>query len=138
MAWKRFEFHNCEQARRLLTAKRAELVRHRSADGIAVERTPDSMDELVLANERDLIVDVLNRETLLLRQVSEALERIDAGTYGVCLHCGEAIAEKRLTALPWAALCLKCQEAADGGAATEQAIEPPLLLGRTGMSLMDR
>lgn len=138
MAWKRLEFHNYERARRLLVAKRAELVRHRSADGIAVERTPDSMDQLVLANERDLIVDVLNRETLLLRQVSEALERIETGTYGVCLQCGEAITEKRLTALPWADLCLNCQEAADSGAATEQAIEPPLLLSRTGLSLMDR
>jgi RNA polymerase-binding transcription factor len=137
MAWKRLEFHDCEQARRLLVAKRAELARHRSADGIAVERTPDSMDELVLANERDLIVEVLNRETVLFRQVSEALERIETGTYGVCLHCGETITEKRLTALPWAALCLNCQEAADSGA-TEHAIEPPLLLSRTGMSLMDR
>jgi DnaK suppressor protein len=135
MAGNRFEFHNCEQARRLLAAKKAELVRHRSADGIAVERTPDSMDELVLANERDLIVDVLNRETLLLRQVLEALERIETGTYGMCLQCGEAISARRLTALPWAAFCLNCQEAADSGTATEHAIEPPLLLGRTGMSL---
>src|SRR5579863_4291542 len=133
MAWKRLEFHNCEQARRLLVAKRAELARHRSADGIAVERTPDSMDELVLANERDLIVEVLNRETVLFRQVSEALERIETGTYGMCLHCGEAIAEKRLTALPWAALCLNCQEAADNGTATAQAIEPPLLF-RSGLA----
>lgn len=95
------------------------------------------MDQLVLANERDLMVDVLNRETLLLRQVSEALERIEIGTYGVCLHCGETIAERRLVALPWAALCVNCQDAADRGTATEQVIEPLLLLGRTDMSLMD-
>jgi DnaK suppressor protein len=137
MAWDRPGFITAEQARRLLAAKRAELVCYRGADAIAVERTPDSMDELVLANQRDLVVDVLNRETLLLRQVSEALERVAAGTYGVCLYCGEAIAQRRLTALPWAALCLNCQEAADHGVAAERAIEPPLGLGRPGMSLIE-
>jgi len=125
MAWDRYE-----QTRRLLAAKRAELVRHRGAEGIVVERTPDSMDKLVLANQRDLIVDVLNRETLLLRQVSEALERIETGMYGICLHCGEPIAHRRLAALPWAALCLNCQETADSGVATEQTVQPPLLLSR--------
>ena len=129
MAWNGSGFPNSEEARRLLAAKRAELARHRSADDIAIERTPDSMDELVLANERDLIVDVLNRETLLHRQVSEALGRIETGTYGVCLHCGKAIAERRLAALPWAALCLNCQEAADCEAAPETAVEPALIEG---------
>jgi RNA polymerase-binding transcription factor len=135
MAWTRPGLDRCEQTRRQLAAKRAELVCHRGADAIAVERTPDSMDELVLANERDLTVDVLSREALLLRQVSEALKRIETGTYGVCLHCGEAISERRLAALPWAALCLNCQEAADRGAATEQATEPPLLL-RSGLACL--
>jgi DnaK suppressor protein len=33
--------------------------------------------------------------------------------FGVCLECGEPIPAKRLMALPWAALCLQCQEIAD-------------------------
>jgi DnaK suppressor protein len=135
MACTRPGFHSLEQASRLLAAKRAELVQHRRSDGIAVERTPDLMDELVLANERDLIVDVLNRETLLLRQVLEALERIETGTYGMCLHCGEAISARRLTALPWAAFCLNCQEAVDGELSMERESQPPPLLGRSDMSL---
>ena len=71
------------------------------------------MDELVLANERDLTVERLNRETFLLRQVADALDRIVTGEYGTCLECEEPISAKRLTALPWAALCLSCQEVAD-------------------------
>ena len=80
---------------------------------LLLKRTPDSMDELVLANERDLTVERLNRETFLLRQVADALDRIVTGEYGTCLECEEPISAKRLTALPWAALCLSCQEVAD-------------------------
>ena len=102
-----------ERFRRELEAKRADLAGHRNPEGIAIERTPDSMDELVLANERELTVERLNRETFLLRQVADALERIASGEYGTCLECEEPISAKRLAALPWAALCLSCQEAAD-------------------------
>ncbi len=106
-------YDEIQHFRRELEAKRDDLAGHRNPEGIAIERTPDSMDELVLANERDLTVERLNRETFLLRQVAGALERIAAGEYGICLECEEPISTKRLTALPWAALCLSCQEAAD-------------------------
>lgn len=105
--------HEIERFTRELEAKRRDLASRRDAEGIAIERTPDSMDELVLANERDLTVERLNRETFLLRQVAHALHRIAAGEYGNCLECEEPISTKRLAALPWAALCLSCQEAAD-------------------------
>ena len=45
-----------------------------------------------------------------LRLVDEALDRLDAGDYGICLECDEPIAEKRLRALPWARYCVTCQE----------------------------
>ena len=45
-----------------------------------------------------------------LRMVEEALDRLDTGDYGFCLSCDEAIAEKRLRALPWARYCVACQE----------------------------
>lgn len=102
-----------EHFRKEMEAKRDDLAVHRNPEGIAIERTPDSMDELVLANERDLTVERLNRETFLLRQVTDALDRIATGEYGICRECEEPISAKRLTALPWAALCLSCQEAAD-------------------------
>jgi DnaK suppressor protein len=89
-----------ERFRRELQAKRADLAGHRNSEGMAIERTPDSMDELVLANERELTVERLNRETFLLRQVADALERIASGEYGTCLECEEPIAPRRLAALP--------------------------------------
>ncbi len=49
-----------------------------------------------------------------LRQVEEALTRIDAGTYGICLRCGGRIAPARLEAVPEAPLCLPCREYEEG------------------------
>lgn len=113
---------NVESYRRALEATQAELAAsHRNVDAIAVERVADSMDEVALANERDLVLCALTREALIFRQVSAALERLAAGTFGSCLQCDEPIAEKRLQALPWAALCLRCQEAADNSLDTEKA-----------------
>src|ERR1039458_1472385 len=47
-----------------------------------------------------------------LRLVEEALDRLDAGDYGICLACDEQIAEKRLRALPWARYSVTCQDLA--------------------------
>jgi DnaK suppressor protein len=46
----------------------------------------------------------------LLTEVEQALERLDNGTYGKCVVCGEPIPERRLQALPWAARCIKDEE----------------------------
>ena len=105
--------YDLDRIRQELEAKRAELLEYRTAEGIAIERTADSMDQLVGANERDLIVERLNRETGLLREISGALNRIAAGEYGMCLACGNQVSTRRLAALPWACLCIQCQEAAD-------------------------
>ena len=49
-------------------------------------------------------------EYIRLRQVQEALDRMQMGEYGICLFCEEPIPAKRLHALPWAKYCVKCQE----------------------------
>jgi len=45
-----------------------------------------------------------------LTQVEEALQRIDDGTYGRCLRCGNPIDFARLKVLPYATLCIRCKE----------------------------
>jgi DnaK suppressor protein len=105
---------NVENYRQALEAKQGALAAsHRNLDGIAVERVADSMDEVILANERHLALCALTREASMYQQVSAAIERLAAGTFGSCLQCDEPISERRLQALPWAALCLRCQQAAD-------------------------
>jgi DnaK suppressor protein len=41
-------------------------------------------------------------------EIDLALERLDEGTYGRCVACGEPIPQERLQAVPWAALCVPC------------------------------
>jgi len=49
----------------------------------------------------------------MLRQIRFALSRITDEAFGVCLHCEEEIAPKRMAALPWATFCIRCQENID-------------------------
>ena len=103
-----------EKYRRILKAKEEELSRGlRNRDEIVIEKTPDAIDEVQLAGERELAIRNLDRESNLLRNVRIALARIAEGSYGTCLHCDEDIKPKRLDAVPWAPYCIRCQEAAD-------------------------
>ena len=100
--------------RSVLEAEQAELVHLvRNREGIAIEKSPDSLDEVQGAAERELAIRNLDRESNLLRNVRAALGRIEAGSFGVCLYCEEDISPKRLAAVPWTAFCIACQELAD-------------------------
>lgn len=82
-------------------------------EDIAVESTPDTLDQVQNAAARALAIRQLELDYSRLRGLREALERIEEGTYGTCLRCDEEISLKRLKVVPWAAYCLRCQEAAD-------------------------
>jgi DnaK suppressor protein len=98
----------------MLEAKQSELSAGlRNREDIAIEKTPDALDEVQLAGERELAIRNLDRESSLLRNVRGALGRIADGSYGVCMHCEEDIKTKRLDAVPWTKYCIRCQEAAD-------------------------
>ena len=98
----------------MLERKEAELVGVlRKRDGIAIEKSADQMDEIQYATERDLAIRNVDRETSLLREVKDALRRIHGGSFGTCIDCESAISPKRLAAVPWAACCIQCQEAAE-------------------------
>jgi RNA polymerase-binding protein DksA len=51
----------------------------------------------------------------VLAAIDSALKRIDEGTYGTCVSCGEQIRYERLEATPWASLCIDCKRKAEGG-----------------------
>jgi RNA polymerase-binding transcription factor len=103
-----------EKYKAVLETKQAELSRGlRNRDDIAIEKTPDALDEVQLAGERELAIRNLDRESNLLRHVRGALARVADGSYGICMHCEEDIKPKRLDAVPWTKYCIKCQEAAD-------------------------
>src|SRR2546426_501071 len=84
----------------LLEKKQRELAGGlRNREGIAIEKTADTLDEVQLAGERELAISNLDRDSNLLRNVRSALGRMADGSYGVCLHCEEDISPKRLNAV---------------------------------------
>lgn len=100
--------------RETLEAKQAELTYLlRNREGIEIEKSPDALDEVQRASEREFAIRTLDRESALLRNVRAAIQRIDQGHFGVCMHCEEDISVKRLNAVPWTPYCIECQEQYD-------------------------
>lgn len=92
-------------------------------NAIAVEKAADTMDEVELAEERDLATRLLERDFADIRLVEAALARIKHGTYGLCLRCDETISSNRLRVMPHAAFCVNCQEAAERDGAHEVGVD---------------
>jgi DnaK suppressor protein len=100
--------------REILEARQAELTAViKNREGITIEKSPDALDEVQNAAERELAIRNLDRESNLLRNVRAALRRVEDGSFGVCVHCDEDISPKRVAAVPWTPYCIGCQEAAD-------------------------
>ncbi|MBN1871277.1 MAG: TraR/DksA C4-type zinc finger protein [Candidatus Omnitrophica bacterium] len=60
--------------------------------------------------EREFSLNLASGERETLIQIDEALKRIEDKGYGKCLSCDRRISKRRLTAVPHAKLCLKCQQ----------------------------
>jgi DnaK suppressor protein len=91
-------------------------------ESIHIHRVADPLDVTQQAAEREVALHNLDRESTLARRLRSAIERLNGGSYGVCLECEEEIAPKRLKAIPWAELCIQCQEAADRSGANREAV----------------
>ena len=102
--------------RAALENKLAELTAgFQDRSGLAIENSADMLDTIRMATDRDVLVQSLNINAQMLSEVREALARLSNGEYGVCEDCDESIAPRRLQAIPWARVCVKCQEARDRG-----------------------
>jgi DnaK suppressor protein len=104
------------QYRKVLEKKAEEVRRSMSAQKAAqvVARLDIPSDEGDLSQQHHEEWIFLNRNTIdmkLLREIADALHRIDADCYGICMECEEPISAKRLDAVPWARYCVTCQEA---------------------------
>ena len=105
---------NLGLVRRILEAQLKEATPTRGLrESIRIHQVADPLDMTQQAAEREVAVLNLDRDTALARRLRSAIERLDDGSYGVCLQCEEEIAPNRLKAIPWAELCIRCQEMAD-------------------------
>ena len=60
--------------------------------------------------DREISLDLASAEQNILNRIEEALGKIDEGTFGICENCNKPISIKRLKAVPYAKLCIKCKE----------------------------
>ena len=103
--------------RNLLTAKQSDLEAHTTFADVAAK--PVTLDQQSVG--RVSRIDAIQQQQMALanqqqasalrQQIESALRRIDDGSYGDCLQCGEGISDARLQAQPWACLCIDCQSA---------------------------
>lgn len=91
----------------------AELGKEIQAPGQMTYGSQAAAASQVFEQQRDLALRERAEQHLAL--VDAALERLDEGSFGACLRCGQPIAPERLEALPWAAHCIGCQSAIDKG-----------------------
>lgn len=83
------------------------------------EATQDPADMAANAYTKELLFSMSANDRRLLELIDEALEHIEAGEFGKCVHCGEPVQEKRLEAVPWARHCLRCQDLQERGLLNE-------------------
>jgi DnaK suppressor protein len=79
------------------------------------EATQDPADMAANAYTKELLMSMSTNDRQMLESINAALVRIDEGEYGKCMHCEEAIQEKRLEAVPWARHCLRCADLNERG-----------------------
>jgi len=105
--------------KKLLLSERERLqLEHRIATGDIAERSNELADyddhhpadaaSETFERTKDYALDENYRD--LLERIAEALRKIDDGTYGICDRCDSQIRPERLRAIPYATLCIDCQE----------------------------
>jgi DnaK suppressor protein len=110
-----------DEQRQLLVAERSTLTEQAQdlkaeADSLVEDMEPGDVqfDEesgeggtVTVDRERDLVLSAA--ATGVVAEIDHALAKIDAGTYGYCESCGDAIPKARLRALPYARFCVACK-----------------------------
>jgi DnaK suppressor protein len=76
-------------------------------EGTVATHLADAASDMVMAEYDQTMLRTLEEE---LHEVLAALERIDQGTYGICVDCKRPIERERLEAVPWAVRCVADQE----------------------------
>jgi len=79
------------------------------SDTSIAEPSGDIYDQASSERDRELLLLLGDREREKIRNIDEALMRLDEGEYGICEDCEEDIPLGRLKAMPFARLCVRCK-----------------------------
>lgn len=112
--------------RKTLTLHRAELMAGLGLrpDSLASQGRVSEEDQATVTHEEFISMARNRIEHLKLKELNAALQRLEDGDYGVCQECGEAIAARRLRAIPWAKYCVVCQELVTNRPPHENEVAP--------------
>lgn len=87
----------------------AALKKNRAEGNGDLSSMPIHMADLGSDNfEQEFTLSLMESEEVTLGRIETALERLEEGTYGVCEECGTKIPKKRLNAVPYALMCVRC------------------------------
>jgi DnaK suppressor protein len=70
----------------------------------------DVGDKAESSYTKEFLLSLSDTERRQLLLIDSALKRIDDGNFGVCQGCEKIIKKKRLNVVPWAPLCIECQQ----------------------------
>ena len=103
-----------EHAALLKSLERSQL----AVEEIKLEKTEDEGDLASISHDKDVLYSLHEGGFARLQLIQKAIEAIDGGQYGECIRCEGVINDKRLDAIPWATMCIACQEESEVGAAS--------------------
>lgn len=102
-----------ERFRKLLLREREQIIgdvkqMDESSKEIGQDGIQDIGDEAATIYNKQILLTLNENERMRLRELDEALDRIENGTYGICEECGEPIGLKRMEVRPVAKYCVPC------------------------------
>ena len=108
-----------EEHRRRIIGEMQDKIRDVRAHGTA---EPSHAEDAEADIQDDLELALLQMKAETLKRIDEALARLKGGTYGYCYECGEEIANRRLSALPFAVRCKDCEEIREAAARQRERV----------------
>jgi len=115
-----------ERFKKLLERRRVQLsgevervaddaLQNRQAAAGDLSSMPIHMADIASDNfEKEMHLDFMQMESAELRDITDALSRIEEGTFGTCESCGDPIPKSRLAVMPHARLCIECKREEEG------------------------
>ena len=100
-----------ESRRRELAEDVQDRIRDARAEDVTQRQSVDQGEISELDTQDEIEFALLQMKAGTLNRIDAALRRLDEGSYGNCIQCGDEIAEARLRALPFAVRCKGCEEA---------------------------
>jgi len=88
---------------------------HESSQEVGQDGIQDIGDEAANVYNKQILLTLNENERLRVKEVDEALDRMENGTYGICEECGEPIGLKRLEVKPVAKYCVPCKTKLEKG-----------------------